>query len=81
MPFYTFQYSIGISAAHMLGEKILNGDGEAVKNYLAFLKAGGSMYTMDLFRLAGVDMSSPEPVLSAFDVMEENIARLEDLVG
>ena len=81
MPFYTFQYSIGISAAHMVGEKILNGDKKAVKDYLAFLKAGGSMYTMDLFRLAGVDMSSPEPVLSAFDVMEENIAVLEDLAG
>lgn len=80
MPFYTFQYSIGISAAHMVGKKILEGDENAVKDYLAFLKAGGSMYTMDLFRLAGVDMSSPEPVLSAFDVMEENIAVLEDLV-
>ena len=77
MPFYTFQYAIGISAAHALGEKILNGNPEAVDNYLAFLKAGGSRYTMDLFKLAGVDMTSPEPVNSAFRVMEENIDLLE----
>lgn len=81
MPFYTFQYSIGISAAHMIGEKILAGDQDAVLDYLAFLKAGGSLYTMDLFKLAGVDMASPEPVNSAFRVMEENITLLEELAG
>jgi oligoendopeptidase F len=79
IPFYTFQYAIGISAAHTIGEKILAGDEEAVKNYIAFLKAGGSLYTMDLFERAGVDMSSPEPVNSAFAVMESNIDLLENL--
>lgn len=81
MPFYTFQYSIGISAAHAIGEKVLAGDQKAVGNYLEFLKAGGSMYTMDLFELAGVDMSSPDPVNSAFRVMEGNIEVLEKLAA
>lgn len=81
MPFYTFQYSIGISAAHAAGEKVLSGDQQAVENYLNFLKAGGSLYTMDLFELAGVDMSSPAPVNSAFKVMEENIKVLATLAG
>jgi oligoendopeptidase F len=79
MPFYTFQYAIGISAAHAAGEKILAGDQQAASNYVEFLKAGGSRYTMDLFKLAGVDMSSPDPVNSAFKVMEENINLLEKL--
>ena len=79
MPFYTFQYAIGISAAHGAGEKILSGDRQAVTNYVEFLKAGGSLYTMDLFNLAGVDMSSPEPVNSAFKVMEENISLIEKI--
>ncbi len=81
MPFYTFQYSIGISAAHGAGEKVLAGEPNAVENYLSFLKAGGSRYTMDLFNLAGVDMSSPAPVNSAFKVMEGNIKVIEDLLG
>ena len=38
MPFYTFQYSIGISAAHAIGETVLSGDKKAVANYLDFLK-------------------------------------------
>lgn len=81
MPFYTFQYSIGISAAHAIGEKVLAGDQQAVARYLDFLKAGGSLYTMDLFTLAGVDMSTPDPVNSAFKVMEGNIELLEKLAA
>ena len=80
MPYYTFQYSIGISAAHAVGEKVLAGDQQAVDRYLDFLKAGGSHYTMDLFKLAGVDMASPDVVNSAFKVMESNIDLMEDLV-
>jgi oligoendopeptidase F len=78
MPFYTFQYAIGISAAHALGSKVLSGDAGASENYLKFLKAGGSRYTMDLFNLAGVDMTTPAPVISAYKDMEENIDLLEE---
>jgi oligoendopeptidase F len=81
MPFYTFQYSIGISAAHGAGEKVLAGEPQAADNYVNFLKAGGSLYTMDLFNLAGVDMSSPDPVNSAFKVMEGNIQVIEEMAG
>jgi oligoendopeptidase F len=81
MPFYSFQYAIGISAAHAIGEKVLAEDQDAVDAYLQFLRAGGSHYTMDLFELAGVNMTSPEVVRSAFRVMEENIDMMEHLIG
>lgn len=81
MPFYTFQYAIGISAAHAIGDRVLSGEEDAAANYLAFLKAGGSMYTMDLFNLAGVDMTTPDPVISAFKVMEDNIQMLKDFAA
>jgi len=81
MPFYTFQYAIGISAAHAIGDRIFSGEANAASDYLAFLKAGGSMYTMDLFKLAGVDMATPGPVISAFQVMEENIKMLKEYAG
>ena len=81
MPFYTFQYSIGISAAHAIGEKVIAGDSGAAERYLDFLKAGGSLYTMDLFNLAGVDMATPQAVNSAFKVMEGNIDLMEEIAG
>jgi oligoendopeptidase F len=80
MPFYTFQYAIGISAAHAAADKVRAGEPGAAENYLEFLKAGGSLYTMDLFKLAGVDMASPEPVEKAFEELKANVDMLEKLI-
>lgn len=81
IPFYTFQYAIGISAAHAAADRILAGEAGAVDGYLSMLAAGGSRYAMDLFKLAGVDMTSKTPIESAFAELEANVAKLEELAG
>lgn len=80
MPYYTFQYSVGISAAHALAEGILANKAGAVANYLGFLSAGWSMDAPDLFKQAGVDMTQPEPIEKTFAVMARLVERLESLV-
>jgi oligoendopeptidase F len=80
MPFYTFQYSVGISAAHALAERILAGEAGAAGQYLEFLGAGWSLYAPDLFKLAGVDMTQPEPIVRTFAVMQKLVEQLESLV-
>jgi oligoendopeptidase F len=77
--FYVYQYATGIAAAHSLAEGVLNGAPGAVENYLAFLKAGNSLYPLDALKLAGVDMTSPEPVEKAFGVLASFVDRLEEL--
>ncbi len=79
LPYYTFQYSVGISAAHTLADQILAGNNAAVDNYLAFLKAGSSLYTMDLFDLAGVDMTKPDVIENTFAVLSDLVDRLDAL--
>lgn len=79
-PFYTFQYAVGISAAHALADGVLAGDQQAVDNYIKFLSAGGSLYSMELFNLAGVDMTTPNPVEKAFGVLADMVDQLEALV-
>jgi len=78
-PFYTFQYGVGISAATALANGVKAGKDGAADNYLAFLKAGGSLYTMDLFNLAGVDMASPASVEDAFKTLSDMVDQLEKL--
>jgi oligoendopeptidase F len=80
-PYYTFQYAIGISAAHALAGQILAGSSGAVDNYLNFLKAGSSLYTMDLFELAGVDMTRPAVAEKCFGVLADLVDRLENLAA
>ncbi len=81
MNFYVYQYATGISAAHALTRPIVAGDAAAAERYLDFLKSGGSRYPLDALRLAGVDMTQPEPVEAAFGVLAGLVERLEGLVG
>jgi len=79
--FYTYQYATGISAAHALADRVLTGGDEARGDYLAFLSAGNSVYPLDALKLAGVDMTSPAPVESAFKVLSGYVDRLSELLG
>ncbi len=79
-PYYTFQYSVGISAAHAFAGNILDGKDNASQRYLDFIGAGWSAYAPDLFAIGGVDMTKPEPVEQTFAVLETLVKRLESLV-
>jgi oligoendopeptidase F len=59
---------------------VADGDSTAVSSYLAFLKSAGSMFPLEGLRLAGVDMTSPEPVEAAFATLAGMVSRLEELV-
>jgi len=79
MNFYVYQYATGISGAHALVDGILSGKPNAASKYLEFLKLGGSMYPLDALQMAGVDLTSPEPVEKAFAVLAGLVDRLEKL--
>jgi oligoendopeptidase F len=79
--YYVYQYATGISGANALAKGILSGKEGAVDDYLRFLKAGGSMYALDVLQMAGVDLTTPEPVEIAFGVLADLVDRLESLVG
>ena len=78
--FYVYQYATGIAGAHHLAERVAAKEPGAAESYIEFLKSGGSLYPLDGLRLAGVDMSSPEPVRAAFAVLAQTVARLEELL-
>lgn len=79
--FYVFQYATGIAGAHALADRILGGAPGAAAAYLAFLRAGSSLFPLDALRLAGVDLATPEPVERAFDVLAGYVERLEALLA
>jgi len=77
--FYVYQYATGIAAADHLVERVAARDQKAVDSYLAFLRSGGSMYPLEGLRMAGVDMTSAEPVEAAFATLASMVDRLEKL--
>jgi oligoendopeptidase F len=78
--FYVYQYATGIAGAHALASRVLAHAPGAVEQYLGFLRAGGSLYPLDALQRAGVDLSSPTPVETAFGVLADYVDRLEQLL-
>lgn len=77
--FYVYQYATGYSAAIALSQNILNNNG--VNNYLSFLKGGSSDYPINLLKIAGVDMATPEPIEKAMKVFENLLNQIEELLN
>lgn len=78
-PFYVFQYATGISAAISLSEAILK-DPSARDRYLNMLSRGGSAHPIELLKDAGVDMTSPRPVLDAIGLFDRRLGEMETLL-
>lgn len=77
--FYVYQYVTGYSAATALSDQILKEGQPAQERYINFLKSGGSDYSLDILKRAGVDMSSPQPVevtLTKFAHMLDELEKL-----
>jgi oligoendopeptidase F len=72
--FYVYQYATGIAAALDLVEKVKKGN---VKPYLEFLSAGGSKYSIDLLKDAGVDMESKEPIERILETFSSLLLKFE----
>jgi oligoendopeptidase F len=79
--FYSFQYAIGISAANAIAKRILSGIPNAAEDHINFLKAGSSKPPLEVFKIAGVDMTSTQPIEDAFEVLADYIDRLETLTS
>lgn len=78
--FYVYKYATGFSSATAIAEKILTEGKPAVDKYLEFLKSGGSNYPLELLKIAGVDLSTPQPIQDALDVFEKTMDELEELL-
>jgi len=80
--FYVYQYATGISAAVAIVERIRQ-DGEpgqqAAADYRNMLEAGGSVYPIEALGVAGIDMTTAEPIESALSVYGEYLERIDEL--
>ena len=78
--FYVYKYSTSYCAASNIARRIQAGEPGAVDGYLAFLKSGSSLYPIDTLKLAGVDMTSPQPIEDAMKYFEQLLDQTEELL-
>ncbi len=78
--FYVYQYATGYSAATAISEKIRREGAPARDAYKEFLKTGSSDYPVELLKIAGVDMSSKEPVIMAMETFKKLVEEFENTI-
>ena len=71
--FYVYKYSTGFTAANAFASSILNHEEGAVSRYLKFLQSGGSDYSLNILRRAGVDLTSAEPFERTMKFFEQRL--------
>lgn len=79
--FYVYQYVTGYAAATTLADQVQHQGAPAQERYLNFLRSGGSDYSLELLKKAGVDMSSPQPLEITLQKFNRLLDELEALLA
>lgn len=81
MNFYLYQYATSFCASMAISQKLLKGNPEDIENYLNFLKGGCSKSPIDLLKMAGVDMTSPQPIHDVICQFDKLVDEFDELIN
>ena len=77
--FYVYKYATGISIACKIVSDILENKEGALENYMKLLKSGGSDYSLNLLKLANVDIANDDTIDKALDLFDETIEEFKNI--
>ncbi|UPQ85361.1 oligoendopeptidase F [Ignavigranum ruoffiae] len=77
---YSYTYSAGLAIGTQVGQRIANYDQAAIDAWLNVLKLGGSQMPIELAKLAGVDLTTTEPLKQAIQYVSQLLDQIESLV-
>ena len=81
MGLYPYTYSAGLTASTAIAQQIFEEGQPAIDRWLSVLKAGGTLPPEELMKMAGIDMSTAEPIERAVAYVGELVDTLGDLFG
>ena len=70
-----------VQKIYLLLIRCVSGQPGAVEKYLGFLHAGGSDYSLNILKNAGVDLNTPQPVTVTLQRFAEKLQELKALLG
>ncbi len=78
--YYVYTYSTGMISSTALAQMVLTGSKTEKEKYLDFLKAGGSNYSLEILKQAGVDITTDKPYQMAFQRFDHLVTEMEEIV-
>lgn len=77
--FYYYKYSIGVSCACFIANKIINNDEEFKEKYLKFLCLGDSMSPLNELKTLGIDLEKEDVFNEAINYFDKLIDEFEEI--
>ncbi|MBD3401951.1 oligoendopeptidase F, partial [candidate division GN15 bacterium] len=77
--FYVYQYATSFAASQAILKKFLDGEAGIIEKYLEMLRAGGSDYPIELLKICGVDMNTPDPVVATIEMFDSLVSEMGSL--
>jgi oligoendopeptidase F len=82
VPYYVYQYAASFAVAAQILDDIKSDDAslrqDALERYIAYLKAGGSDYPIELMKEAGADLRDPATFDAVIALMDRMVTQLEE---
>jgi oligoendopeptidase F len=78
--YYVYTYSTGMISSTALARMVLSGSKTEREKYLDFLKAGGSNYSLEILKQAGVDITTDKPYQMAFQRFNQLVSEMETII-
>ena len=79
--FYVYQYATSFAAAVAIADRILTEGEPAVKAYKQFLSSGCTQDPVSLLKIAGVDLTTREPIDRALKIFEKALDEMEEVMA
>ncbi|MEL3960818.1 oligoendopeptidase F [Lysinibacillus endophyticus] len=79
MGLYPYTYSAGLTIATEVSQRILKEGTPAVNDWINVLKAGGTKTPVELAQMAGVDVTTDQPLRSTIQFISSLVDQLEEL--
>jgi oligoendopeptidase F len=79
MGLYPYTYSVGLVASTAMSLRVQQEGPPAVARWLEVLKAGGTRKPLELMQMAGIDLSTPQPIHDAVAHVGRMVSELEQL--
>jgi thimet oligopeptidase len=79
--YYPYKYATGLLMASVVVDSLVDKKTLSKEDYIKFLSAGSSRYSLDLLKILNVDLVNTNIIESGFNVMAEDIKELQEVLS
>ena len=78
--YYCYKYATGLLMASAVVHAYVDQKSLKEEDYIHFLSAGSSKYSLDLLKMIQIDWDQPENIYGGFEVLKQDVQKIEKIL-